>query len=121
MRVAVTGARGFIGSSLVPELQARGQEVVSVSREALFSAASFSRCDAVVHLANIAHRAADAALLERVNVEGTRRVAELAAGAGATRIIYLSSIKASGEESPLRPFDGSEEPAPQDAYGRAKL
>ena len=121
MRVAVTGARGFIGSSLVPVLEARGHEVVSIPREALFSAASFSRCEAVVHLANIAHRAAGASLLEEVNTNGTRRVAELAAGAGTGRFVYLSSIKVSGEESFARPFDGSEEPAPQDAYGRAKL
>ena len=67
MRVAVTGARGFIGSSLVPVLEARGHEVVSVSRDALFSAPSFARCEAVVHLANIAHRAAGASLLEADN------------------------------------------------------
>ena len=121
MRIAVTGARGFIGSSLVPVLEARGHSVLAASREASSSAASFSGCETLVHLANIAHARADAALLESANVDVTRRIAERAAAAGVRRMIYLSSIKAAGEETRGRPFDGSEAPAPRDAYGRAKL
>jgi nucleoside-diphosphate-sugar epimerase len=60
----------------------------------------------VVHLANIAHTRAPREALWRVNVEGTRRLAEEAARAGVRRLVYLSSVKASG--------DGSE-------YGKAKL
>jgi nucleoside-diphosphate-sugar epimerase len=37
------------------------------------------------------------------------------------RLVYLSSIRASGEASKGRPFDGNETPAPRDEYGRAKL
>ena len=120
MRVAVTGASGFIGSSLVPELKTRSHQVLAVSRENWTHPESFLGSDAVVHLANIAHVSADESLLQRVNVDGTRRVAEAAANAGVRRLIYLSSIKASGDETFGRPFDGSEIPAPQDAYGRAK-
>jgi UDP-glucose 4-epimerase len=121
MRVAVTGARGFIGSALGPALQRRGHTVRPIAREALRDAAAYAGCEAVVHLANLAHAAAPAAMLEEVNVSGTRLVAECAAQAGARRFIYLSSIKASGEETRGRPFDGSEAPLPRDAYGRAKL
>ena len=48
-------------------------------------------------------------------------MAEDAAAAGVRRMVYLSSIKASGERSGAGPFDGTEEPKPEDEYGRAKL
>ena len=121
MRVAVTGALGFVGSALEPALKRRGHEVRGISREALWTAEAYAGCDAVVHLANVAHTAAGEALLQRVNVEGTRHAAELAAGRGVKRFVYISSIKASGEQTAKWPFDGSETPAPRDAYGRAKL
>jgi nucleoside-diphosphate-sugar epimerase len=95
MRVLVTGTGGFIGSHLCPALAAAGHEL----------RASAEGCDAVVHLANIAHARASAAELHRVNVEGTIAQAKAALGAGARRFVYLSSIKAAH---------------PDDAYGRAK-
>jgi UDP-glucose 4-epimerase len=105
MRILVTGLSGFIGSSLGPFLEARGHEVRGVGRDVAALAAAFAGCDAVVHLANIAHARADEALLRRVNVEGTLRAASLAAAQGVRRFVYLSSAKAV---------------EPRDAYGRAK-
>ena len=98
MRVAVTGASGFIGSALVPALRARRHEVRVVVRDALNSADSFAGIEVVVHLANLAHGKATASQLQEVNVEGTRRLARLSAATGARRMIYLSSIKALGED-----------------------
>ena len=95
MRVHVTGASGFIGSHLCPALAAAGHEL----------RASAQGCDAVVHLANIAHVSASAAELHRVNVQGTIEQARAALAAGARRFVFLSSIKAA---------------QPDDAYGRAK-
>lgn len=95
MRIHVTGASGFIGSHLVPALGAAGHEL----------RATVEGCDALVHLANIAHAAAHPAELHRVNVEGTIAQAKAALAAGARRFVYLSSIKAERAD---------------DAYGRAK-
>jgi nucleoside-diphosphate-sugar epimerase len=95
MRIFVTGAGGFIGGHLCPALAAAGHEL----------RISAQGCDAVVHLANIAHTEASPAELHRVNVEGTIAQARGALAAGARRFIYLSSIKAAH---------------PVDAYGRAK-
>jgi nucleoside-diphosphate-sugar epimerase len=121
MRVAVTGASGFIGGALVPALRARGHEVRAVMRDAITSESSFAGMDVLVHLANLAHGQAAASHLEEVNVKGTRKIAGLAAATGVRRVIYLSSAKAAAEESGARPLDGSERPAPQDNYGRSKL
>ena len=106
MRILVTGLSGFIGSSLGPFLEARGHEVRGAGREVAAQAEAFRGCDAVVHLANIAHARVEADLLRRVNVEGTVRAAALAAEQGVRRFVYLSSVKAN---------------EPQDAYGHAKL
>lgn len=95
MRILVTGASGFIGSHLCPALAAAGHELVT----------SVGGCDAIVHLANIAHSAASPRELHRVNVEGTIAQARAALAAGARRFVYLSSIKAAQAD---------------DAYGRAK-
>jgi UDP-glucose 4-epimerase len=128
MRILVTGADGFVASALLPVLRARGHELRAAGRMqtgdidgATDWRALLEGCEAVVHLANIAHRAYDARALERVNVEGTRRLAEQAAAAGVRRFVYLSSVKALGEETKGRAFDEQSVPAPSTAYGRSKL
>ncbi len=95
MRVHVTGASGFIGGHLVSALASSGHELHP----------TVQGCNAVVHLANIAHTAASPRELHRVNVEGTLAQAQAAAASGARRFVYLSSAKAA---------------APGDAYGHAK-
>jgi len=127
MNVAVTGPGGFIGSTLVPELRARGHPAIALGRAAIGDVATFrdwtrvlDGADAVVHLAGYAHGgAADEARLRNVGVDATLALGKAIAAKG-LRMIYLSSVKVLGEETPLAPF-GPESPlAPSDVYARAK-
>jgi nucleoside-diphosphate-sugar epimerase len=56
----------------------------------------------------------------RINTEGTARLATAAARAGVRRFVFLSSIKVNGECTTTRPFNESDEPHPEDAYGLTK-
>ncbi len=131
MRVAVTGASGFIGSRLCERLVEQGDEVVAVLRRAgagpgapaspavtqvavgdLCAATDFTTAlagvEAVVHLAAHAHRgeALDAAsrrMFWRVNVAATEALVTQAARAGVTRFVFMSSAKVHGDTSPSGP------------------
>ena len=138
--VLVTGANGFIGSALCVALQAAGIGVRRALREALPGvpdvfpigeigpgtdwSAALAGIPCVVHLAARTHvlqeTAADPlAEYRRVNVEGTRRLAQQAARAGVRRLVFLSSIKVNGE-SAGRPITEDDPPHPEDAYGISK-
>ncbi|MBI1942815.1 MAG: NAD-dependent epimerase/dehydratase family protein [Betaproteobacteria bacterium] len=127
MRIVVTGASGFIGQTLCPMLRARGHEVHALDRTrggdiAALSdwQARFAGAAAVVHLAALAHaRGVSAERLRAVNVDAALRLGRAAAGAG-VRMIFMSSVKVHGEETPEAPFDESSPFAPQDAYACAK-
>lgn len=121
MRIAVTGATGFIGRHLVSHLTGRGDAVVSVGRpldrEPLLKA--FHRADAVVHLAGVVSTTRDEEYT-KVNVDAARIVAEAARDSGA-RLVHLSSLAAAGPAPPHAPRTEDDPPAPMTAYGRSKL
>ncbi len=129
----MTGATGFIGTHLIPRLRARGHEVVTLSRDRLTGPAIDLDADSsredwargletiqgIIHLAAIAHRAADADELEQVNVRWPLTLFEAAGEAGVTGFVFVSSIKVFGDVS-ARPFRVDDPHAPDDAYGRSK-
>ncbi|HOY22254.1 MAG TPA: NAD-dependent epimerase/dehydratase family protein [Cellvibrio sp.] len=137
MRIAVTGANGFIGPQLCPYLQEQlkadiitltrspstiGNKALSfsVSDEQLIS--DLSQVDCLIHLAARAHSNATAADLDRDNLALSERVAKLALAAKVARVIYISSIKVNGDSTQDRaPFTADETPQPDDDYGRSKL
>lgn len=99
MRVLLTGGTGFIGSHLAQALQARGDEVVVVSRRGPVGwddvEAQVSTVDAVVHLAGepVADARWTAERLERIRasrVDTTARLARAIASAPSRPRVFVS-------------------------------
>lgn len=143
MQIAVTGAGGFVGRALCRALAADGHTVIAciragdgpegastvrritdiTDRDSL--RAAFDAAHAVVHLAGRAHVMADDATdplaeYRRINVDGTRAVAEASADAGVRRVVFVSSVKVNGEGAKGAPYRDTDPPAPEDAYGITK-
>lgn len=119
---AVTGAGGYVGSRLAAALAADGWRIRELTRgsvprlsgadHARFTlteppdASSLAGVDALVHCAwDFAARSG--VDVERVNVEGSRRLLGVAGSAGIQRILFVSTLSA---------FPGC-----RSLYGRAKL
>ncbi|MGE0742028.1 MAG: NAD-dependent epimerase/dehydratase family protein [Hyphomonadaceae bacterium] len=135
-RILVTGASGFIGAALVRALADDGRQVRAAYRAQhagdhgvavgdLGAGADWSAAldgmDAVVHLASPAHAKHPDAYLRAAIVDATAALCKQAETAGVRRFIYMSSIKAAVARTHSAPARESEAPAPEDAYGRAKL
>jgi UDP-glucose 4-epimerase len=141
-RVLVTGAGGFLGTTLVDELCKAGVVVRVVLREVTRSVPfppevetvrtdirdarkimeAMVDCEAVVHLAAKVHAIDECGAdqdYEAINVEGTRSVLEAAVAVGTNRVVFASSVKVFGEES-SGCIDETQDPNPQTAYGRSK-
>ena len=121
LRVAVTGAGGFIGSHVVAALAARGDTPVRITRPFAPDtlAVSFRDVDVVVHLAGVvsAVRRQD---YFTANVEATAAVARAARAAG-TALVHVSSLAAAGPAPASAPRSEDDEPRPITAYGESKL
>ncbi|WP_458108970.1 NAD(P)-dependent oxidoreductase [Arthrobacter sp. R3-55] len=98
MRIAVTGATGFIGGAVASAAEALGWDVVRFARQrgpglsywdlTGLPPAQLPRVDAVVHAAAHVADWGAPSLFHRANVLGTRAVAEAFAG---TRLVHISS------------------------------
>lgn len=115
MRIAITGAAGFVGSHLTRRLESEGHGLVLIARTPAKDDARrvvcdvsdmglltrlFQGCDAVAHCAGI-NRETGAQTYECVHVRGTRNVVEAAKRAGVEKIVLMSFLRA-------RPECGSE-------------
>jgi nucleoside-diphosphate-sugar epimerase len=125
MRVLVTGHKGYIGTAMVPMLQAAGYEVVGLDsdlyrystygpapvaiREIIkdirdVEKADLDGVDAVVHLAGLSNDVLgdlDPALTYQINHAASVRLAEMAKAAGIRRFVFASSCSnygAAGDE-----------------------
>ena len=126
MRVYVTGASGFVGGHVARELRERGAEV-SDERVDLLDRAGLARvlarCDALVHVAALYSYDAPEAELERVNVEGTRILLDVARRNRVRRVLHCSTAGTCGPVEG-RPATEDDEPPPWELrvpYKRTKL
>ena len=145
-KILITGATGFVGRALFENLKSKKKYFAHLTtrtnQEELFKgekAFNISEIDsntnwkdALDGVSCIVHCAARAHMMEkkqtdslnvyrRINVDGTRNLANQAARMGTKRFIFLSSIKVNGEETiASKSFEYDDIPQPKDAYGISK-
>jgi nucleoside-diphosphate-sugar epimerase len=146
-RVLVTGGTGFVGRTLCPRLLSEGLRVSVATRRPRIAetigrvdvrptagvgpgvdwSVALRDVDAIVHLAARApmqNGEQDRQLardLQRVNVDGARKLAEDAAAAGVRRIVYVSTACVHGTHTEAdHVFCESDPPAPADLHARSK-
>jgi dihydroflavonol-4-reductase len=142
--ILLTGATGFLGTHLARRLAADGLPLRALVRPTSDTAeleqlgielaigdvtdwqavcAAVDGCRRVVHMANIYSMwESEPALYQRVNVEGTRRVAQAAAESGVDLFLHVSSVVVFGRPDEV-PFHERCAPGPErfSEYARTKF
>jgi UDP-glucose 4-epimerase len=141
VRIIVTGSAGRVGRAIVRHL-ALEHEVIGIDRlpastavhhvgdivDRRLLAAAFARAHAVIHVAAL-HAPhvgiVPDAEFERINVEGTRAVVEVAQSSGIRRIVFTSTTALYGHATVMSGratwIDDAVEPMPRTIYHRTKL
>lgn len=142
MRIAVTGATGFLGGRVARMASGRGHAVTALGRDAgalsrlsdsgMATCASdladrrvmsgaFAGADVVVHCAAMGGPWGPRAAYERANVEGTRNVVDACARAGVGTLVHVSTSSvcfAFADRIGIRESDPL--PSPVNAYADTK-
>ena len=142
MKIVVTGATGNVGTSTIQALSQSSEvdEAVGIARrrpawnpakttwvEADILDADlteiFRGADAVIHLAWAIQPSRDEEALERINVEGSRRVFEAAGAVAMPKLVYASSVGAYSQGPKTREVDESwpTTGTPSSFYSRHKV
>ncbi|MBU3071682.1 NAD-dependent epimerase/dehydratase family protein [Aestuariicella sp. G3-2] len=146
MRIAVTGANGYVGTALCKHLLNQGAEVIALIREGTATTLGKEHprlqitpvnyqspeslenalidVDVIIHLIAKTHAQDVMSELEdyrAINVDISKALAQAAIKAKAKRLVFLSSIKVNGESTDSRPFQNTDQPAPTTAYGISKM
>jgi ferritin-like metal-binding protein YciE/nucleoside-diphosphate-sugar epimerase len=142
MKVVVTGATGNVGTSTVQALSESREidEIVGLARREPTAqqpktswleanvltadlAAIFEGADAVIHLAWAIQPSRDGVTLERINIEGSRRVFEAVAAAAVPKLVHASSVGVYSRGPKDREVDESwpTEGTPTSFYSRHKV
>jgi len=146
MRICISGASGFIGSSLLTKIENRGENALALTRNPLkwkqgsnavywfehyLASPSMNLVDEIKGTDVVVHLAARVHVLDekladplpefrKVNVDGTLNFARQAAEAGVKRFIFISSIGVHGNQN-TRPFTVHDAPNPVEPYAVSKL
>ncbi len=123
-KILVTGATGFVGKAIVGELMKSRYELYTCARSAYAEqpelpnylsanitspesveqlAEKLADIDGVIHSAGLAHQfkaPKDQQMFTRVNVEGTRNIARMAADKKIKHFVLVSSISVYGDGKP---------------------
>ncbi len=147
MKIAVTGASGFIGKSFTAFLEASSINYIALDR---LSTSHFTMppvhnhfyvdysdvdslkqklvgCDCVVHLAGRAHKSLgsnqqhDIQQFRCANVDCLMNVLAASQSAGVRRIVSVSSIGVLGDHTNGTPFSDFSSPSPSQLYAKSKL
>lgn len=142
MRVLVTGASGFAGRPLVAHLAKAGFRVRAGVRDLanapveaaetvpmpdlaqpFISRQLVQDCDAVVHLAGLAHSSAgiDPSVYSAVNSFAPQNLARACRDAGVKVFVFVSSVRAQCGPNVHGTLTEARDPRPTDTYGRSKL
>ena len=147
MKIIVTGATGFIGREIVGELEEKNHRIYRAGNSNINYRASNSdvfkiditnteevcklkklnEVDALIHSAGLAHQFGDIERekFQKINVEGTRNILELAVDLKVKHFILISSTAVYGTEKKIgktvKVIDESDVCRPQTFYAESKL
>ena len=137
-KLLVSGDTGFVGSRLVSALEKRKASISLLSRTIQTSFETFicdfekekippsalESVDTVFHLAGFSHDMRDASkvknLYQKINVDATVQLAELAVKSGVRRFIFVSSVKAGGPAVAGKCMTEDDQDKPEGIYGKTK-
>lgn len=148
LKMAVTGANGFVGQAvckaaladgfavralvrndaalaqLPDELKADARVVGDIDEKTDWTG-HFDGVDCLVHLAARVHVMSETstnplAAFRAVNVDGSLNLARALVAQNVRRMVFVSSIKVNGEETRFSAFNENSPVNPQDPYGQSK-
>lgn len=139
MKIAISGANGFIGKKLTKSLEDKGFNIIKIRRKKDNSGVLTNRfllnlkdinylkeVDIVIHCAARVHQLREnkekvAEMYQESNVKNTKELAEISAQLGVKKFIFLSTIKVNGEETKKNEcFDEKSLENPSDIYAKSK-
>ncbi|MBF4988687.1 NAD-dependent epimerase/dehydratase family protein [Methylophilus sp. 14] len=125
MNILISGANGFIGSSLYCFLINEGHTISTIPRHPSPQNSGHLQYDCLIHLAGRAHILRETSedayhAFNEANVGYTLKVAELAKKLAIKRFVFISSIGVNGKHSGSLPFTEQDIPKPHNDYARSK-
>lgn len=144
MKIAISGASGFVGQHLCHYLSRQGHEIIALTRtpacppfcqdfiiwdfqHPTIDSLKLKGCEAIIHLAAQTHgvhqgqyQSIAYETFYQSNVAATQGLVKSAIQHHIKHFVFLSSIKAMGEENEGKNFTEEMPCAPKDAYGQTK-